>query len=58
MLQAISRAAKKNDVKFALPIISIRNGDGSAFAPDASDILSFPDPPPTDGGAIDRGATH
>lgn len=58
MLQAISRAAKKNDVKFALPIISIRNGDASTLPSDASEILSFPDPPPIDGSAMNKGTSQ
>jgi small-conductance mechanosensitive channel len=32
VLEAIARAARKNDVKFALPILSIRNGDGDGSA--------------------------
>ena len=35
VLEAIARAAKKNDVKFAMPILSIRNGDGSAISADS-----------------------
>ena len=51
ILQAISRAAKKNDVKFAVPVISIRNGD-LAFAPDAPDIVSYPESPTMNGVTI------
>lgn len=37
VLEAIARAARKNDVKFAMPILSIRNGDGSDIAPISRD---------------------
>ena len=44
VLEAIARAAKKNGVKFAVPVLSLRNEDGATVWPTAlfSDSISGP----------------